>query len=123
MCLIPTYKEALSHVKRHTFDPVAHLLEFIKTVVYESPGLWMHNFHFGWVALWIKSDRLPRRISILDVKFNDEAAKDTCYNQFHCLIKKHAALYKPYVEWYICTHLVQIFIKDDQLEVPCESEV
>ena len=39
MCLIPAYKEALSYVKCHSFDPVAHLLEFIKTVVYESPRL------------------------------------------------------------------------------------
>ena len=123
MCLIPTYKEALSYVKCHTFDPVAHLLEFVETVVDKPPWLRVHNIHFSWVTFWIEPDCLSWRIGILDVEFDDEAAKNTGDDQLHCLIQKHAALYKPYVDRNVAPYLVQIFIEDDQFEVPCECKV
>ena len=63
------------------------------------------------------------RIGVLDVELDDEAAKNTGDDQLHCLIQKHAALYKPYVDRNVAPDLVQIFIEDDQFEVPCECKV
>ena len=47
MVLVPANEESLLNIKSHTFDPVAHLLEFVETVVDKPSWLRVHNIHFS----------------------------------------------------------------------------